>query len=51
MTNSLHPCDNVKDHVPNNYTEKYKLIVPPYSVVIYWSNEKNNLILNFRRVN
>ena len=46
MTNSLHPCDNVKDHVPNNYTEKYKLNVPPNSVVIYWSNEKNNFLLN-----
>lgn len=46
MTNTLHPCDTITDHVPNNYSEKYKLKVPPNSLVIYWSNEKDNYLLN-----
>jgi len=46
MDNKLHPCDNIKDHIPNNINFSYKLKVPPNVLVIYWSNEYDNLILN-----
>jgi uncharacterized membrane protein YuzA (DUF378 family) len=42
---STHPCDKIKDHIPNNYTDEYKLKVPPNVLVIYWGNDIDNLEL------
>jgi|SaaInlStandDraft_6_1057023.scaffolds.fasta_scaffold113003_2 uncharacterized membrane protein YuzA (DUF378 family) len=46
VDNTSHPCDVIKDHIPNNSNFSYRLKVPPNVLVIYWSNESDNLILN-----
>ncbi len=39
LGDTVYPCDSLKEHIPNNHTEKTKVKVPPYSVVVYWAAE------------
>ena len=40
------PYDKIKDHIPNNTNFNYKVNVPPNVLVIYWSDDPENLCLN-----
>jgi uncharacterized membrane protein YuzA (DUF378 family) len=39
LGDTVYPCDSLKEHIPNNHTEKTKVKVPPYAVVVYWAAE------------
>ena len=40
------PYDVLKNHIPDNTNYNIKVNVPPNVLVIYWSDDKNNIALN-----
>jgi uncharacterized membrane protein YuzA (DUF378 family) len=39
LGDAVYPCDSLQEHIPNDHTEKTKVQVPPYAVVVYWAAE------------
>jgi uncharacterized membrane protein YuzA (DUF378 family) len=39
LGDAVYPCDSLQEHIPNDHTEKTKVKVPPYAVVVYWAAE------------